>query len=277
MEVEMSAYNTCQIFSVVFLLFWNTAYGANNESVFCDNFQLPNNLPADYGKLENCRANVSTTMFETMYEISGLFTELERARKAEDRRFNLSQLNTPDQRDESASLAKKEVEQIDAYLNEIKSNLILPQLKSIGGVDMSASESIGVSEGLRRILENKVSYILKGTDSLNSIGSKVTELNNTEYVAANFKAKISWTFAGLVFVVIIGFFFIASRDEKIRRTIFSGEAGIQFLTLFSIVIAIILFGVTGVLEGKEITALIGGMSGYILGRSSTHHSGEKVV
>src|SRR5207247_2857890 len=54
-----------------------------------------------------------------------------------------------------------------------------------------------------------------------------------------------------------------------RRAIFAGQTGIQFLTLFSIVIAIILFGITGILADKELAALLGGISGYILGRSST--------
>ena len=53
-----------------------------------------------------------------------------------------------------------------------------------------------------------------------------------------------------------------------RRAIYSGETGIQFLTLFSVVIAIILFGIINILEGKELAALLGGLSGYILGRTS---------
>ncbi len=40
-----------------------------------------------------------------------------------------------------------------------------------------------------------------------------------------------------------------------------GQSGIQFLTLFSLVIAIILFGI----KGKELAALLGGLSGYIFG------------
>ncbi len=68
--------------------------------------------------------------------------------------------------------------------------------------------------------------------------------------------------------MIIGFFFIAYPDEVVRRQIFSAETGIQFITLFSLVIAIILFGVSDILEGKELSALLGGLSGYILGRTS---------
>lgn len=69
-------------------------------------------------------------------------------------------------------------------------------------------------------------------------------------------------------LVILGFFYIASRDDSIRQAIFSGDSGIQFLTLFSLVIAIILFGITGILEGRELAALLGGISGYILGRTA---------
>ncbi|MGO6968124.1 hypothetical protein [Rhizobium leguminosarum] len=74
-------------------------------------------------------------------------------------------------------------------------------------------------------------------------------------------------FAILVGGVIIGFFAIAFISPAVRDAIFTGESGIQFVTLFSLVIAIILFGVLKILEGKELAALLGGLSGYILGRA----------
>jgi hypothetical protein len=82
---------------------------------------------------------------------------------------------------------------------------------------------------------------------------------------------MSATFAALVGLVIIGFFIIAWGDERVRQAIFSGTAGIQFVTLFSLVIAIILFGIIEILEGKELAALLGGLSGYILGRATSEH------
>ena len=63
--------------------------------------------------------------------------------------------------------------------------------------------------------------------------------------------------------------------EAIAETIFSGEKGIKFVTLFLIVIAIILFGIMGILEGKELSALLGGLSGYILGRASSENEVSK--
>lgn len=85
----------------------------------------------------------------------------------------------------------------------------------------------------------------------------------------SFKLTMSITFAVLIGFVILGFFLLSNKDKIMRRAIFAGQTGIQFLTLFSIVIAIILFGITGILQDKELAALLGGISGYILGRSST--------
>jgi preprotein translocase subunit SecF len=84
----------------------------------------------------------------------------------------------------------------------------------------------------------------------------------------SFKLWASGMFAILIGVVIVGFFLLTLQDKRILEAIFSGQAGIQFLTLFSLVIAIILFGIMGILEGKELSALLGGLSGYILGRGT---------
>jgi hypothetical protein len=72
---------------------------------------------------------------------------------------------------------------------------------------------------------------------------------------------------GVAVVIVIGsFFFVAYKSEAIRASIFANDSGLQFVTLFSLVIAIILFGVLKILEGRELAALLGGLSGYILGR-----------
>ena len=65
----------------------------------------------------------------------------------------------------------------------------------------------------------------------------------------------------------MGYFYIAMRSDTLRET-FSGDAGLQFAALFTIIITILVFGVLSVLEGKELSALLGGLSGYILGRGS---------
>ncbi|MGH1383101.1 hypothetical protein [Kordia sp.] len=219
----------------------------------------------DYHELEEKRLELIADMYSMMYEIGGLFTELERAQSLE------KLVNGYDEKlsqgIDSSALSVKERMNIER-LSEIKSKIVLPELQTVGGIDLHDMQSISVTEGFRRIIENKVQTIVKKTDQLSSVGTKVTELNNTSFVSQNFKKQISWSFALLVGIVIVGFFIIAYRDDEIRKTIFSGEAGLQFITIFSIIIAIILFGITEVLGGKEIAALIGGISGYILGRSS---------
>jgi hypothetical protein len=102
---------------------------------------------------------------------------------------------------------------------------------------------------------------------LGQIDDMVNQLFISSDAANSFKLKMSIAFAGLVAVVIGGFFWIAFSNEEVKKAIFSNEAGIQFITLFAIVIAVILFGIIGILEGKELSALLGGLSGYILGRT----------
>jgi|SRR5262245_21063260 len=83
------------------------------------------------------------------------------------------------------------------------------------------------------------------------------------------------TFGVLVFFVIVGFYAIAWKKQDVATTIFSGEMGMQFVTLFLIVIAIILFGIMETLEGRELSALLGGLSGYILGRATSRKLGDE--
>ena len=61
---------------------------------------------------------------------------------------------------------------------------------------------------------------------------------------------------------------VVRANPAVGSSIFAGDAGLQFITLFSLIIAIILFGLTDVLQGRELAALPGGISGYILGRSA---------
>lgn len=114
-------------------------------------------------------------------------------------------------------------------------------------------------------IAQKNAVLVKDKVLLQCIQGKISQLTSPEQ---KFRTDTSWVFAGLISAVIIGFFVLAFKDEVMRRAIFSGETGIQFLTLFSVVIAIILFGIINILEGKELAALLGGLSGYILGRTS---------
>jgi hypothetical protein len=145
-----------------------------------------------------------------------------------------------------------------AYLEEQKQNLeratkALPQ-------QLSEAETISQQEN---------SCYLYLQDLNSNVEQKTIELLLPASQKNNFKLWLSAIYAGIVFVVIIGFYGLAYRDRDLRNTIFSPQSGIQFITLFSLVIAIILFGILEILEGKELAALLGGISGYILGRVAT--------
>src|SRR5262249_41537846 len=94
----------------------------------------------------------------------------------------------------------------------------------------------------------------------------VSKINDTR-TRDLFTASTTAIFGLAVIIVIIFFFRLANYDGA-RAALFQNDSGLQFVTLFSIVIAIILFGVLKILEGKELAALLGGLSGYILGRGS---------
>lgn len=110
------------------------------------------------------------------------------------------------------------------------------------------------------ILESKASQKIQQVDET-IFNFLLIESNDKRYTL------YSTLVFGVAVVIVIGsFFFVAYKSEAIRASIFANDSGLQFVTLFSLVIAIILFGVLKILEGKELAALLGGLSGYILGR-----------
>ncbi len=118
-------------------------------------------------------------------------------------------------------------------------------------------------ESLNKELQTQQNEQSWKKEQLRCVQSEISKILSPEQ---NFKFWMSAFFAALIGLVIFGFFVLAYIDANIRRAIFSGQSGLQFLTLFSIVIAIILFGITSILADKELAALLGGLSGYILGR-----------
>ena len=173
----------------------------------------------------------------------------------------------------SASLNWLQQEESARQELEIEKNATRPDQAKIRQLTVNASlyhnnaATSLTAEQLRGAIKSKQAEIDADEHSKDLVERKMSELIDIEKPKQEFNTKISLIFAGLVAVVIAGFFVISWLDENVRKNIFSGQAGIQFLTLFSLVIAIILFGITGILEGKELSALLGGLSGYILGRS----------
>ena len=103
---------------------------------------------------------------------------------------------------------------------------------------------------------------------MSAIESRINAAIDVEKPRQAFKTNLSIAFTALIGLVILGFFWIIRANPSVGSHIFAGDAGLQFITLFSLIIAIILFGLTEILQGRELSALLGGISGYILGRSA---------
>jgi hypothetical protein len=109
---------------------------------------------------------------------------------------------------------------------------------------------------------------------LTQVEQKIASLVDDKRDVSLFRA-ISTIIVGILIAVVVGgFYLIAWKKDGIAAKIFGGEMGMQFVTLFLIVIAIILFGIMGTLEGRELSALLGGLSGYILGKASAKVNGS---
>ncbi len=86
----------------------------------------------------------------------------------------------------------------------------------------------------------------------------------------NFSIWISITFASLIGILLVVFFFlIYTKSNEAVGIQLLGESGLQFVTLFILIIVITLFGILGILEGRELAAILSGISGYILGKGIT--------
>lgn len=153
-----------------------------------------------------------------------------------------------------------------AELSEVQLELRLHKRANSGGADSS--------QDLSNQLNKKKQELSQAEKDLETVQRQILRITTPEQ---SFKATISVYSAGLIGFVILGFFFTALWDSKVRQSVFAGQAGIQFLALFSIIIAIILFGITGILGGNELAALLGSISGYILGKVSNPNAGANGV
>jgi len=147
------------------------------------------------------------------------------------------------------------------------------KLRRAEGMRDTSQRDLDRITDLEKRIKEKQDEVDQVSVELAAVDRRLARLVNFEKERNSFRKMISGVFCALVGVVIIGFFFLAQKKE-IAEDIFSGEKGIQFITLFLIVIAIILFGILGILEGKELSALLGAISGYILGRAASRNAVE---
>lgn len=95
-----------------------------------------------------------------------------------------------------------------------------------------------------------------------------------EYKEQEFRKNISIGFITLLGLLLIVFVAVVFRSEKNIADYFFSDTGLQFITIFVLIIAIILFGILKILEGRELAAILSGIAGYILGKSKSGSNGQ---
>ncbi len=129
----------------------------------------------------------------------------------------------------------------------------------------------------RQLIVNKTIYDARSQE-LETIKGQILQadrckVETDKQVRATLRQDAYRLWASLGFCLLVGltiaaFFVTLHRSGDGAAEMLTGNQGIQIMTLFLIVIAIILFGLLGILESKELSALLGGITGYILGRVS---------
>jgi hypothetical protein len=107
---------------------------------------------------------------------------------------------------------------------------------------------------------------------MTSCQSQIDSALAPEYKTQEFRKQISYGFSALLGLLLVVFIVVVIKAEKGFAYIFFSDTGLQFITIFVLIIAIILFGILGALEGRELSAILAGISGYILGKSKPSNS-----
>jgi len=102
---------------------------------------------------------------------------------------------------------------------------------------------------------------------INTCQNQIDTALEPENRKQEFKTTMSICFVILIGILLISFFLIVYlRSDKSLSKDLLGGYGLQFITLFVLIIAIILFGILDILKGSELAAMLSGISGYILGK-----------
>jgi hypothetical protein len=158
---------------------------------------------------------------------------------------------------------------IPRSVKEIKNKWIIPYRENI------RSDSVKLAKAQSGILITKFNVNLI-TEDLKKCDRDIDAALVPEIRKQHDRTSISLIFAGLVLLLMAMFFAVVYfRSDKDLSSILLTDGGLQFVTIFILIIAIILFGILNILEGRELAAIISGISGYILGRNAKIPALEK--
>jgi len=125
---------------------------------------------------------------------------------------------------------------------------------------------------IRQMLERNVKLVKQ---DIYDCRSQIDSALAPEYKQQEFRTTISIYFTILIGILLFVFFFIVYKKsgKHLSRELLSGN-GLQFITLFVLIIAVILFGILSILQSSELAAILSGISGYILGKGVPKKEGQ---
>lgn len=207
-------------------------------------------------------------------------------------------------RDQEYSKVRSELEQIQ-YVNVVDTSLYVRDKKQLEAFLEKQGNSTGifdaskVDDNIRDICDrNRALDTVKGTvnvsraietldywlgqmrrkvlleksrDNLNkdrdAAEKAIQSIYTVEKGDQEYKTTISLYYAIIIFaLILISFFFLFRKSSSDIGNDFLNGNGLQFIALFAIIISTILFGILGILEGKELAAILSGIAGFILGK-----------
>jgi Skp family chaperone for outer membrane proteins len=154
------------------------------------------------------------------------------------------------------------------FLTGLPTDEVERRKKEIEGRLADLTEKRAALTKLREVQRTRREELTKKQSQLFDLEERISTVLNVSTNQYLYRTGVSIIFAIIVFFLVLKFFRIVESDAAVKSSIFSGDAGIQFITLFSIVIAVILFGILEILGANELSALLGGLSGYILGKAA---------
>lgn len=140
-----------------------------------------------------------------------------------------------------------------------------------------------IKNNVRRIREDyKIYKIIQYNlgiveKDINACDRQIDKTLNPDAYEQEFRQIISISFSVLIGLLLIIFFTVVymgnAGNENLAKDLLSGN-GLQFMTLFILIIAIILFGILDIFLSSELAALLSGISGYILGKGTIKDLGR---
>lgn len=148
----------------------------------------------------------------------------------------------------------------------------IPMAKLRDAMQRLAQQDSGAQQTLAAV--DSVSGVLAASirtlqQDIHSAESTIDNALAPEYQSQKFRTLVSLFFSLLIGIMIVAFFgTIYKKAGDSVGSLLLSDGGLQFVTIFVLIIAIILFGILNILEGRELAAILSGIAGYILGRGA---------